>query len=37
MKQYLDADDIFLITKQGFDFFHEQFGMRYPLPKYDQV
>ena len=37
MKQYLDADDIFLITKQGFDFFHEQFGIRYPLPKYDQV
>jgi aminopeptidase N len=37
MRQYLDADDIFLITKQGFDFFHEHFGIRYPLPKYDQV
>jgi len=37
MKQYLDADDLFLITKQGFDFFHEQFGVRYPLPKYDQL
>ena len=37
MRQYLDADDILLITKQGFDFFHEQFGVRYPLPKYDQV
>jgi aminopeptidase N len=37
MRQYLDADDILLITKQGFDFFHEQFGIRYPLPKYDQV
>jgi aminopeptidase N len=37
MKQYLDEDDIFLITEQGFDFFHEQFGVRYPLPKYDQV
>ena len=37
MKQYLDADDIFLITEQGFDFFHEQFGVRYPLPKYDQL
>ncbi len=35
--QYLDADDMFLITQQGFDFFHEQFGVRYPLPKYDQV
>jgi len=37
MKQYLDADDIFLITGQGFDFFHDQFAVRYPLPKYDQV
>jgi aminopeptidase N len=37
MRQYLDADDIFLVTKQGFDFFHAQFGIRYPLPKYDQV
>ncbi len=37
MKQYLDEDDIFLITEQGFDFFHEQFGVRYPLPKYDQL
>ena len=37
MKQYLDADDLFLITKQGFDFFHAQFGVRYPLPKYDQL
>jgi aminopeptidase N len=37
MAQYLDADNILLITKQGFDFFHKQFGIRYPLPKYDQV
>ncbi|GIJ71954.1 aminopeptidase N [Virgisporangium ochraceum] len=37
MARYLDADDIFLVTRQGFDFFHEQFGVRYPLPKYDQV
>ncbi len=37
MKQYLDADDLFLVTKQGFDFFHDQFGVRYPLPKYDQL
>src|SRR5690349_12410276 len=37
MKRYLDAGDIFLITKQGFDFFHREFGIRYPLPKYDQV
>ncbi|MET8148248.1 aminopeptidase N [Actinoplanes sp. NPDC049668] len=37
MARYLDPDDLFLITKQGFDFFHEQFGVRYPLPKYDQL
>ncbi len=37
MAPYLDSDDLFLITKQGFDFFHEQFGVRYPLPKYDQL
>src|SRR5689334_9036848 len=37
MRQYLDADDIFLITKQAFDFFHRNFAFRYPLPKYDQV
>ena len=37
MAQYLDADNLFEVTKQGFDFFHEQFGVRYPLPKYDQL
>ncbi|MER5703558.1 aminopeptidase N [Micromonospora sp. NPDC002296] len=37
MAQYLDPDDLFLVTKQGFDFFHQQFGVRYPLPKYDQL
>jgi aminopeptidase N len=37
MAQYMDSDDLFLITKQGFDFFHGQFGVRYPLPKYDQL
>ncbi len=37
MARHLDADDILLVTKQGFDFFHEQFGVRYPLPKYDQL
>ncbi|MEV6815527.1 aminopeptidase N [Micromonospora sp. NPDC051296] len=37
MAQYLDSDDLNLVTTQGFDFFHEQFEVRYPLPKYDQV
>ncbi|MBX7265596.1 aminopeptidase N [Micromonospora sp. Llam7] len=37
MAQYLDSDDLNLVTTQGFDFFHQQFGVRYPLPKYDQL
>jgi aminopeptidase N len=37
MADYLDADDLHEITCQGFDFYHSQFGMRYPLPKYDQL
>ena len=37
MAPYLDADELFLLTKQGLDFFHEHFGVRYPLPKYDQL
>ncbi|MBQ1027676.1 aminopeptidase N [Micromonospora sp. C95] len=37
MAQYLDSDDLNLVTTQGFDFFQEQFGVRYPLPKYDQL
>ncbi|MFD0517756.1 aminopeptidase N [Paractinoplanes durhamensis] len=37
MARYLDADDLHLTTTQGFDFFHEQFGVRFPLPKYDQL
>ncbi|MGC4892977.1 aminopeptidase N [Micromonospora sp. DT31] len=37
MAPHLDADDLHLITTQGFDFFQEKFGVRYPLPKYDQL
>lgn len=37
MADHLDVDDLHLITTQGFDFFQEQFGVRYPLPKYDQL
>ena len=37
VRQHLDADELFLLTRQGFDFFHREFGVRYPLPKYDQV
>ncbi|WP_269303354.1 aminopeptidase N [Aeromicrobium sp. HA] len=34
---YLDADDILLITKQGFEFFEGAFQMGYPFGKYDQL
>jgi aminopeptidase N len=34
---YLDPDEIFEVTKQGFDFFHGAFGLRYPFGKYDQL
>jgi len=37
LAEHLDADDVLLITKQGFDFYHKYFGYRYPLPKYDQL
>ncbi|RYJ00951.1 MAG: aminopeptidase N, partial [Actinomycetales bacterium] len=34
---FLDADDIFGITKQGFEFFEGAFQMGYPFGKYDQL
>jgi aminopeptidase N len=37
MAEYLEPEELFEITKQGFDFFQSQFGVRYPLAKYDQV
>jgi aminopeptidase N len=35
--QHLQADDLFTVTKQGFDFYHRVFGYRYPFGKYDQL
>ena len=35
--QYLDADDIFEVTKQGFEYFEDKFDMAYPFGKYDQL
>ncbi|TDC35408.1 aminopeptidase N [Micromonospora sp. 15K316] len=32
-----DADEIFTVTKQSFDRFHELFAERYPFGKYDQA
>ncbi len=37
MAPHLDADDILTVTKQGLDFYASQFGIAYPLPKYDQL
>ena len=37
LAQHLDADELFTITKQGFDFYHRVFDYRYPFGKYDQL
>jgi aminopeptidase N len=35
--QHLDADELFKITAQGFDWYHANFGVRYAFDKYDQL
>ncbi len=37
LAQHLDPDDLFTVTKQGFDFYHRVFAYRYPFGKYDQL
>ena len=37
LAQYLDPGEIFEVTRQGFDFFHGAFGVRYAFGKYDQL
>jgi aminopeptidase N len=37
LAEHLDAERIFTETKQGFDFYHRVFGVRYPFGKYDQL
>jgi aminopeptidase N len=37
LAQHLDPEDIFLITKQGFAYFEDVFGLEYPFEKYDQI
>ncbi|WP_293952638.1 aminopeptidase N, partial [uncultured Corynebacterium sp.] len=34
---HLDAERLFTETKQGFDWYHRNFGMAYPFGKYDQI
>ncbi|GHD87054.1 aminopeptidase N [Kocuria marina] len=35
--KYVDAEEMFEVTKQGFEFFESQFGVSYPFEKYDQL
>ncbi|WP_299527491.1 aminopeptidase N [uncultured Streptomyces sp.] len=37
LARHFDAEDCFLVTKQGFDFFHDNFDYPYPFGKYDQA
>jgi len=37
LAQYLDAEELFTLTKQGLDFFEEEFDYPYPFAKYDQL
>jgi aminopeptidase N len=34
---YLDPEELFGITGEGFDFYQRAFGVRYPFGKYDQL
>ncbi|MFD7085495.1 aminopeptidase N [Streptomyces sp. NPDC059918] len=37
LAEFLDADAIFDVTRQGFDWFQEKFAYDYPFAKYDQL
>ncbi|MBM9508366.1 aminopeptidase N [Actinacidiphila acididurans] len=37
LAEYLDAEAIFAVTRQGFDWFEEKFDFPYPFAKYDQL
>ncbi|MEU7552046.1 aminopeptidase N [Streptomyces sp. NPDC044571] len=37
LAEFLDADAIFAVTRQGFDWFQEKFAYDYPFAKYDQL
>ena len=37
LAEFLDHEEIFEITKQGFAWFEEKFQVGYPFPKYDQI
>ena len=37
LAEFLDPDDLFTVTKQGFEFFENAFDCGYPFGKYDQL
>ena len=37
LAEYLDPDEILEVTRQGLDFYHNSFGIKYPFGKYDQL
>ncbi|GAA0484508.1 aminopeptidase N [Streptomyces stramineus] len=37
LAEFLDADAIFEVTRQGFEWFEEKFAYDYPFAKYDQL
>ena len=37
LMEHVEAEEMFGITKQGFEFFEAQFGVPYPFEKYDQL
>ncbi|MGH3787223.1 MAG: aminopeptidase N [Pseudonocardiaceae bacterium] len=36
LAEHMDAERLLTETKQGFGFYHQAFGLRYPFDKYDQ-
>ena len=37
LAEHMDAERLFTETKQGFGFYHANFGVQYPFGKYDQL
>jgi aminopeptidase N len=37
LAEHLDPENLFEVTKQGFDWYHANFGVRYAFDKYDQL
>jgi len=37
LRDHLDAEELFTLTRQGFDWFNANFGIAYPFGKYDQL